>query len=472
MGTVLHPDIFHSPGHTVYPFQSPSRWGRCCIQRVDIDALVSAAVSVPFSMGTVLHPGRRAHARCRSACFSPLLDGDGVASAARRRASPRTCPFQSPSRWGRCCIGRLENGCGAKTPVSVPFSMGTVLHLAPLTSGSLPLNLFQSPSRWGRCCIIRSRRARGPLATRFSPLLDGDGVASRLIGVATRCRPAVSVPFSMGTVLHRWRRLLIGSPPLLFQSPSRWGRCCIVGQFLGQWRGLRFQSPSRWGRCCIAIVRRRSNGHRNVSVPFSMGTVLHHVHDAEPHGRFPAFQSPSRWGRCCIRWSACRRTRSSTVSVPFSMGTVLHRLRGIAGPLRMPQFQSPSRWGRCCIIEDFPLPAEQLDVSVPFSMGTVLHRTGDYLKSDGSKVSVPFSMGTVLHPSHFQVPPNVPLCFSPLLDGDGVASLVSTLVVQPTPTFQSPSRWGRCCIAVPIAQSRCRCNVSVPFSMGTVLHRL
>ena len=88
---------------------------------------------------------------------------------------------------------------------------------------------FQSPSRWGRCCISVSRRSEHRRNSRFSPLLDGDGVASSDRS-AWRSGPArVSVPFSMGTVLHR-------------QDQERHQR----------------DDPG-------------------VSVPFSMGTVLHLV---------------------------------------------------------------------------------------------------------------------------------------------------------------------------------------------------
>ena len=38
---------------------------------------------------------------------------------------------------------------------------------------------------------------------RFSPLLDGDGVASSTATSAMLCIELVSVPFSMGTVLHQ-----------------------------------------------------------------------------------------------------------------------------------------------------------------------------------------------------------------------------------------------------------------------------
>ena len=71
----------------------------------------------------------------------------------------------------------------------------------------------------------------------------------------------------------------------------------------------------------------------------------------------------------------------------------------------------------------YPLLAVTL-VSVPFSMGTVLHRVEIIkLSADLKEVSVPFSMGTVLH--RRGIPPLSGLChsFSPLLDGDGVASL-------------------------------------------------
>ena len=68
------------------------------------------------------------------------------------------------------------------------------------------------------------------------------------------------------------------------------------------------------------------------------------------------------------------------------------------------------------------------------------------MRPDG-RVSVPFSMGTVLHPLGGILPAIPHWCFSPLLDGDGIAS---TLEVQE------------------LLESS---YVSVPFSMGTVLHR-
>ena len=136
-------------------------------------------------------------------------------------------------------------------------------------------------------------------STCFSPLLDGDGVASQKIGLLL-AREKVSVPFSMGTVLHRK-----SSPSAQtgsgFQSPSRWGRCCISQSpedtsTADCW----FQSPSRWGRCCIRAACTHPPVGIIVSVPFSMGTVLHPCGHRGPGSQAVRFQSPSRWGRCCI----------------------------------------------------------------------------------------------------------------------------------------------------------------------------
>ena len=79
-------------------------------------------------------------------------------------------------------------------------------------------------------------------------------------------------------------------------------------------------------------------------------------------------------------------------------------------------------------------------------MGTVLHREiEDFLIGD-IRVSVPFSMGTVLHLLHVYVAVEHRVRFSPLLDGDGVASPSSIARLNTAFSFQSPSRWGRCCI--------------------------
>src|ERR1035441_3687767 len=103
-------------------------------------------------MGTVLHPGTQQTGNLNISGFSPLLDGDGVASvtlgstvtlkssfsplldgdgvASRHTADgePEYLRFQSPSRWGRCCIHAAIQIPRIEAGVSVPFSMGTVLH--------------------------------------------------------------------------------------------------------------------------------------------------------------------------------------------------------------------------------------------------------------------------------------------------------------------------------------------------------
>jgi len=159
-------------------FQSPSRWGRCCI--------------------TPPYPGPPYSAPC----FSPLLDGDGVASLPAPRSAPRA------------------------SMVSVPFSMGTVLHRLQHPCGHRRSDWFQSPSRWGRCCIgcidhlaVHHWHVSVPfsMGTVLHP-----GLAMR-----RRRRIGVSVPFSMGTVLHPRCPSAYSPGDTSFQSPSRWGRCCI-----------------------------------------------------------------------------------------------------------------------------------------------------------------------------------------------------------------------------------------------------
>ena len=163
----------------------------------------------------------------------------------------------------------------ARWSVSVPFSMGTVLHLHRLP-GVLVVSHVSVPFSMGT--VLHRRR---PSATAWPTT-------------------SVSVPFSMGTVLHHLAEIDAVVHQLLFQSPSRWGRCCIEVGRDGQGVPGRFQSPSRWGRCCIA----------------EKGSVRQ-LDDI-------LFQSPSRWGRCCIG-----RTPGPTCGTNT--------------------FQSPSRWGRCCI---------------------------------------------------------------------------------------------------------------------------
>src|SRR6266852_4000645 len=85
--------------------------------------------------------------------FSPLLDGDGVASIDQRKAA-QGVPSFSP----------LLDGDG------VASLEGTRL--------AGPRLAFQSPSRWGRCCFRCATALLGARLGCFSPLLDGDGVAS------------------------------------------------------------------------------------------------------------------------------------------------------------------------------------------------------------------------------------------------------------------------------------------------------
>ena len=208
-------------------------------------------VSVPFSMGTVLLLGSGSSIHEASTCFSPLLDGDGVASRARPRTSPWELRFQSPSRWGRCCfpitsrchivplnvsvpfsmgtvlLRALQFSEAADSLVSVPFSMGTVLlrlmppaHIArsrvsvPFSMGTVLLHFVEGLNHTGESRFSPlldgdgvASSATAPIAAHvkcFSPLLDGDGVASTGAFTVTTTLTTVSVPFSMGTVLLLW----------------------------------------------------------------------------------------------------------------------------------------------------------------------------------------------------------------------------------------------------------------------------
>ena len=155
----------------------PRKDGCLAILR-DATAPSFITVSVPFSMGTVL---RRPNSRPRppgSRRFSPLLDGDGVASRSSAGAARSPPVFQSPSRWGRCCVYAAMRRRSANGFVSVPFSMGTVLRRKWRHHLDIRTNTFQSPSRWGRCCV--------------------NGISQSLVCAVSR-----------------------------FQSPSRWGRCCV-----------------------------------------------------------------------------------------------------------------------------------------------------------------------------------------------------------------------------------------------------
>src|SRR5579871_5324581 len=257
--------------------------------------------------------------------------------------------------------------------VSVPFSMGTVLLLVCRICIVCGLRPFQSPSRWGRCCFA-AWVTRLPALRSFSPLLDGDGVASLDWPARAQAKSFVSVPFSMGTVLLR---------------PGRSTANALSSRF----------SPLLDGDGVASLpIADAADHHAPVSVPFSMGTVLLR------NGYLAEDDAPA-----------------VSVSVPFSMGTVLLPWTKEQPTSFNTSFQSPSRWGRCCFPRGRRPAQRHLVVSVPFSMGTVLLRL-----LDGPTVQCFFG-------------------FSPLLDGDGVASDFRYLDTVAISAFQSPSRWGRCC---------------------------
>src|SRR5271157_5557220 len=99
--------------------------------------------------------------------------------------------------------------------------MGTVLHLSIRRTHLPLLQPFQSPSRWGRCCIGASLRHRGGLPAVSVPFSMGT-VLHLVTLAAWKVGPVVSVPFSMGTVLHPLPPPLQTCTPPWFQSPSRW----------------------------------------------------------------------------------------------------------------------------------------------------------------------------------------------------------------------------------------------------------
>ena len=113
----------------------------------------------------------------------------------------------------------------------------------------------------------------------------------------------------------------------MFQSPSRWGRCCIALALLDALDFLVFQSPSRWGRCCIVRFTDQGAVLTIVSVPFTMGTVLHPPCPLVLI-RLPPVSVPFSMGTVLHRQNQLLHITYSLVSVPFSMGTVLHRGSG------------------------------------------------------------------------------------------------------------------------------------------------
>src|SRR5579871_1277823 len=155
--------------------------------------------------------------------------------------------------------------------VSVPFSMGTVLLLVCRICIVCGLRPFQSPSRWGRCCFA-AWVTRLPALRSFSPLLDGDGVASLDWPARAQAKSLVSVPFSMGTVLLRSASLRRRRGWADRFSPLLDGDGVASAGAVHRERAfIAFQSPSRWGRCCFPAHRRRRRSPRSRFSPLLDG---------------------------------------------------------------------------------------------------------------------------------------------------------------------------------------------------------
>ena len=160
--------------------------------------------------------------------------------------------------------------------------------------------MFQSPSRGGRLCGVASSKC-----------------PSRIL--------FVSVPFTRGTPLWRWRPRLWSYRPPMFQSPSRGGRLC--GPCLAPFRTRPEQrfSPLHEGDASVAAQDVCApTVALSVSVPFTRGTPLWPSSALDEDSWRPGFQSPSRGGRLC--------------GGQVGLGQV--------GPVQV--FQSPSRGGRLC----------------------------------------------------------------------------------------------------------------------------
>jgi len=331
--------------------------------------------------------------------------------------------FQSPSRWGRCCFNRS----GLGTPEA---------------------HQFQSPSRWGRCCFHFRRHVKGLNALRFSPLLDGDGVAF----LCTAFKALVASGFSP----------LLDGDGVALRSTAFFAIIAIL-----------FQSPSRWGRCCFAYITNLFTPGTISFSPLLDGDGVALI-DENLLGRRPMLRrfSPLLDGDGVallrrLRFRRCKLPRFSPLldgdGVAFSRSTVITE--------NVIQFQSPSRWGRCCFSTQVPDLLNRSRRFSPLLDGDgVAFQQPFYRPHVFRDVSVPFSMGTVLlsNRARWSRDPRR-WRFSPLLDGDGVALITGSTGVGTVPVFQSPSRWGRCCFYVFGLLGHPGLDVSVPFSMGTVL---
>jgi hypothetical protein len=187
--------------------------------------------------------------------------------------------FQSPSRWGRCCITYGRRASRKRPSVSVPFSMGTVLHLfdapqpsveimdrfSPLLDGDgvashdparAPLHAFAVSD--GVASLLTSARPRAA-SECFSPLLDGDGVASPSRAVASSRRSLRFSPLSSLSLDDiRASRLCIGLTGVTFRYEAsshlplelqkinlRPVHLSCTGDATTQTNGVRYQSDAR-----------------------------------------------------------------------------------------------------------------------------------------------------------------------------------------------------------------------------------
>ena len=208
-----------------------------------------------------------------------------------------------------------------------------------------------------------------------------------------------------------------------------------------------FQSPSRGGHLCGYPWRRAAVSPCPVSVPFTRGTPL---------------------------WPTVRAVRACSFAQCFSPlheGDTSVAMRNQGPPWRKFWFQSPSRGGHLCGAAWHYPRGRRTPVSVPFTRGTPLWRCnvrGAMLAR--SHVSVPFTRGTPLWPLlHVGSAENTLLFQSPSRGGHLCGALPSSSSEIGPIAFQSPSRGGHLCGDRVIRDALCESLVSVPFTRGTPL---
>ena len=258
--------------------------------------------------------------------------------------------------------------------------------------------------------------------TGFSPLLDGDGVASlncvfENLELISRFSPLLD---GDGVASSKYRP---GSDPIhAFQSPSRWGRCCFTNPPATDVDGVFGFSPLLDGDGVASVQR---GALFDLSLRFSPlldgDGVASSSHGL---GAYPAmrFQSPSRWGRCCFSSSRCLACCLFNRFSPLLDGDGVASRRPLSIAWVDPRFSPLLDGDGVASRLRGRSSTKDCYVSVPFSMGTVLLPNDPRRHAPGPRVSVPFSMGTVLLHEHESVHDRWYFRFSPLLDGDGVAS--------------------------------------------------